>query len=359
MNKCPKCENIEQFRFQGTYNIYVEHSLEHSSAKLIRELKARNFPFDRHNSGSIACTLSADQLFDFASLLYEVFSDRELADAKMLMIPESAAAQHPAELLPYFLSLRKFSGICQAQSLVELIEQKKLVIWFQPIFAQDNLDDPFAWECLLRAETNGKLLQAGELLAMAKQSDLLFFLDREARISAIKQASEARHLLQKLFINFNPTSIYDPVFCLRTTDQAIAESNYQPADIVFEVTESEFVADRKHLLKIMSYYREKGYQVALDDLGSGYSSLNLLNQLQPNYVKLDMDLIRDIDKSDIKKITLEKIVDLAVKLNIATVAEGIETRAEFDFIKTLPIDYYQGFYFAKPQPKEQIGIPRD
>lgn len=132
-------------------------------------------------------------------------------------------------------------------------------------------------------------------------------------------------------------------------------SIYELQDIVFEVTESEFVHDRKHLVRITEFYREQGYGIALDDLGSGYSSLNLLHDLNPDYIKLDMELVRNIHQSQFKQITMQKIIELAYKLNILTIAEGIETEDELRFMQTLPVNYYQGFYFAKPYPISKIS----
>ncbi|HEL8437487.1 TPA: EAL domain-containing protein, partial [Legionella pneumophila] len=92
----------------------------------------------------------------------------------------------------------------------------------------------------------------------------------------------------------------------------------------------------------------------LDDLGSGYSSLNLLTELQPDYVKLDQELISQIHTNEFKQIILEKICEMATKLKIKIICEGIETEDELQIIKNYAIDFYQGFLFEKPMPYEKI-----
>ncbi|MFO3149130.1 EAL domain-containing protein, partial [Legionella pneumophila serogroup 1] len=148
--------------------------------------------------------------------------------------------------------------------------------------------------------------------------------------------------------------IYDPLFCLTTTNHSLKKTSIKPAQIVFEVTESDEVKDKKHLLKIIDYYRNQGYCVALDDLGSGYSSLNLLTELQPDYVKLDQELISQIHTNEFKQIILEKICEMATKLKIKIICEGIETEDELQIIKNYAIDFYQGFLFERPMSYEKI-----
>ena len=164
----------------------------------------------------------------------------------------------------------------------------------------------------------------------AKEADLLFPLDRAARLSAIRSA--VSHGLDdgnsRLFINFNPTSVYDPVFCLRTTVSAIAETGLKRDRIVFEVVESDQIEDIGNLTKITDYYRNAGFKVALDDLGSGYGSLNLLCGLKPDFVKLDMQLMRGIDQDFYKAQIVGKLLEMAQRLGVMTVAEGIETEGE-------------------------------
>ena len=95
-----------------------------------------------------------------------------------------------------------------------------------------------------------------------------------------------------MFVNFLPTTIYRPEVCLATTERAAEQAGLRLDQLVFEVTESEQVNDLDHLEKVFSYYRERGCKVALDDLGAGYSSLNMLVRLKPDIVKLDNEMVQ-------------------------------------------------------------------
>ena len=90
--------------------------------------------------------------------------------------------------------------------------------------------------------------------------------------------------------------------------------------------------------------------MALDDLGAGYGSLNLLHQLQPDVIKLDRELIRGVDRDPYKAVIAEKLLELAQKLGITTLAEGIETAGELQWVRDHGVDLVQGFFIARPQP---------
>jgi EAL domain-containing protein (putative c-di-GMP-specific phosphodiesterase class I) len=202
-------------------------------------------------------------------------------------------------------------------------------------------------------DRDGSLVSPGRILDTARSAELLFQVDLAARRAAIREAARLG-LAAKIFINFTPTSIYDPHFCLRTTVRAVQELGIAPQNVVFEVIESEHVLDLDHLRKIMDYYREQGFGVALDDLGSGYSSLNMLHELKPDYVKLDMGLVRDVHAHPHKALIAAKLLEVAQALGIRSVAEGIETPEERRWLEAHGTDFLQGFHFAKPANPPQL-----
>jgi len=163
---------------------------------------------------------------------------------------------------------------------------------------------------------------------------MTFPLDRLARQSALRQA-QAEHLTGRLFINFIPTAIYDPVFCLKTTVDLALSLGLDPDNIVFEVVESEHIDDESHLKSIVDYYRGKGYRVALDDVGSGYSSLNLLVALKPDVIKVDLKIIRNIDRQPANQAVFRALAGIAAQTGARLLAEGA----------TLA----QGFFWGNPR----------
>jgi EAL domain-containing protein (putative c-di-GMP-specific phosphodiesterase class I) len=175
------------------------------------------------------------------------------------------------------------------------------------------------------------------------------------RETSLKTAA-TKKVKEKVFINFIPTSIYDPEFCLQSTEKWAKQLEFDPSQIVFEVVETELVKDQKHLKKILEFYRNKGYKIALDDVGEGYSSLNMLIELQPDIIKVDRNIIQDIDTNQLKQSVYRALYDLATEHHIKVLAEGVETRYELETVKSIGVDYVQGYYFAKPssEPIRQI-----
>jgi EAL domain-containing protein (putative c-di-GMP-specific phosphodiesterase class I) len=144
---------------------------------------------------------------------------------------------------------------------------------------------------------------------------------------------------------------------LRSTAAAIAQAGLQPSDVVFEVTETHKVRNMAHLKGVLSFYRNAGFEVALDDVGAGWSGLNMLNQLMPDYAKIDMELIRDIDTTPSKQRIVKHLIASAKENGIKVIAEGIESQEEAACVAEFGADFLQGFYFAKPELKASIKRP--
>ena len=177
--------------------------------------------------------------------------------------------------------------------------------------------------------------------------DNRYLFDQTCRVKAVEGA--ARLGIQEfLSINFLPNAVYEPGACIRSTFEAAQRCNFPKERIIFEVVEGENISDRPHLLNIFEEYRRFGFKTAIDDFGAGYAGLNLLAEFQPDIVKIDMDLVRDIDNSKPKQAIVEGIVHMCHKLGIKVLAEGIETKAERDFLLASGVSYFQGFLFCKP-----------
>jgi EAL domain-containing protein (putative c-di-GMP-specific phosphodiesterase class I) len=126
------------------------------------------------------------------------------------------------------------------------------------------------------------------------------------------------------------------------------ELGFDKKRIMFEVTEAEKITDHAHLKNIFAEYKKHQFLTAIDDFGAGYSGLNLLAEWQPDIIKLDMNLIRDIDQNKTKQLIVKSILDVCRGLNIEVISEGVETKAELSVLVDFGIDLFQGYYFAKP-----------
>lgn len=167
----------------------------------------------------------------------------------------------------------------------------------------------------------------------------------EPRPSSLPRSSGVPGFLS---INFMPNAVYQPERCLRTTLAAAELYNFPVERIIFEITEGEKVDDLAHLRMIVEYYRKRGFKTAIDDFGAGYAGLNLLSEIQTDIIKLDMALIRNIDQDRVRQAIVRGVMQVSDELSAKVIAEGIETREEWDTLQSLGIELFQGFYFARP-----------
>lgn len=213
---------------------------------------------------------------------------------------------------------------------------------FQPIV--DVADGKVVgYEALVRG-TKGET--AREVISRVNEHNLYRF-DQSCRVKAIALAAELG-IEGYVSINFLPNAVYRPELCIRTTLEAAREYNFPVERIMFEITEVEQVKCKDHLRNIIEYYKNSGFKTALDDFGSGYAGLSLLASFQPDILKIDRDLIIDIDRNPVRQAIVRHTVALCRDIVIRPLAEGVETMAEFEYLKSIGLELFQGFYFAKP-----------
>lgn len=244
-------------------------------------------------------------------------------------------------------NLENWFTLLHADSLIRILETGSLKIFFQPIIDIATMD-VYGYECLSRGVLpDGALMPPQQMFETARKTGLLFNLDRQCRETCLRAA--AKHQLKgHIFINFLPSAIYNPEFCLRDTVRWAQELNFDAKRIIFEVVETERVEDTEHLKKILAFYKQSGFRTALDDMGSGYASLNLFASLHPDILKIDMDLVRDIERVEVKQAVARALTQIGHHAGTKVLAEGVETEAEFAWLKQLGVDYVQGYYFGKP-----------
>jgi diguanylate cyclase (GGDEF)-like protein/PAS domain S-box-containing protein len=219
---------------------------------------------------------------------------------------------------------------------------------YQPIVALPSRR-PVGVEALLRATTPGGLPVTPDVLfPAAEAAGWTHLIDRVGRTTALRDAAGWLPADQLLFINFIPTSIYRPEVCLRTTEQAARRAGIGLGQVVFEVTEGHQVQDIDHLEAVFDYYRSHDCKVALDDLGAGYSSLNLLVRLRPDIVKLDKDLVQALpDATSVAVVTA--IVEMVHSYGGQVLAECVETEEQAAVATDLGADLGQGWLFGRPE----------
>lgn len=255
-----------------------------------------------------------------------------------------------------WLPLSVWKSRLEHYDLVDIIHKNKFMSHMQPILRADG-SGVYGYEFLLRPIENEVNFSPYELFRVAQETGFHSFLDRAARVSAIEAG--ARYLPQgvKRFVNFLPSSIYNPNYCLTHTLKSIRDLKQDPADFVFEVVETEEIVDVEHLLAIFGVYKQSGSKVALDDVGAGHATLDVLTRLKPDYVKIDRGLVSFSDMYDDRRRQLEQIVEISRSFGAVVLAEGLEREEEFQVCKAAGVSLVQGYMFGKPGPRPLDGLP--
>ncbi|WP_304640606.1 EAL domain-containing protein [Pseudomonas sp.] len=213
---------------------------------------------------------------------------------------------------------------------------------FQPIVDINN-HSIFAYEALVRGLDGSG---AAGVLAQVNDDNRYRF-DQACRVKAVELAARLQ-IPCFVSINFMPNAVYQAATCIRATLAAARRVGFPTNRLLFEITENEQVVDKNHLKSILEEYHRQGFKTAIDDFGSGYSGLNLLAEFQPDIIKLDMALLRDIDRDPVRQAIVQGIVGVCRVLNISIIAEGVESLGELNSLKGLGVHLYQGYLFARP-----------
>lgn len=217
---------------------------------------------------------------------------------------------------------------------------KTLWIAYQPIVR--NNGELYGHEALLRS-AEPSLPNPIAVIEAAEQLNRLNELGRAVRQRAAEPMREQQDAQQILFVNLHPRDLEDEE--LWSKNAALTKIAH---NVVLEITERASVQDVKDLRHRIARLRETGYRIAVDDLGAGYAGLTSFALLEPEIVKIDMTLVRDVDKLPVKQRLIESITSLCGEMGIMVVGEGVETKEERDTLIELGCDLFQGYYIAKP-----------
>lgn len=237
--------------------------------------------------------------------------------------------------------------------LLDILYRSRIETWFQPIRRADD-ETVWGYECLLRGRTEeGELVAPLDLIGWARRENLVFMLDRLSRETHLRNAGRLIPNLASahILINYLPSSIYRPEFCLRSTSAAAKAAGISPENIIFEVVETESITDMEHLNGVLNHYRRSGYKIALDDVGSGFSSLVVLGDLDPDIVKIDIRLVQGARQSAMHADICRSLVKLGHGRDRLVLAEGIETEADKQFATDIGVDLLQGYFLGRPTPE--------
>lgn len=272
--------------------------------------------------------------------------------------PPADFLRHPTQWRPLPPPVSRAAGATEARLLDEILRAKAVRTVLQPIVSLRD-GAVFGYEALSRGPAGGPLEKPDALIAAALRHGRMLELEHLFRHSALRAARRLPAGL-RLFLNVNPNIIQDARFREGFTREYLTRFALCAEDIVFEITERESVANLQGFLGIIEHYKAQNYQISIDDAGAGYSGLNLISDVQPHFIKLDMQLVRGVDKDLVRQALIRSMQEFAGLTNTRLIAEGIETEAELATLVGFDVPYGQGFFLRRPHadplPPEQDAL---
>ncbi len=232
--------------------------------------------------------------------------------------------------------------------LAEIIEKGDVHTLVHPVLRLDDLSI-IGYEALSRGPEGGEFERPDKLFKVAYDADLVLRLERLCRRQAIRAAADLPEG-RMLFMNIEPEAIGDPELRDVMFTALLADAAITPDRIVLEITERQAITDFPSFRSTLEYLRALGFSVAVDDAGAGYASLQVLAEVRPEWLKIDISLTRGVDVDEARRQLMSSMVTFAQRMGVKLIAEGIETEEELKVLRELGVAYGQGFLFSKPVP---------
>ncbi|MCB1033049.1 MAG: EAL domain-containing protein [Acidobacteria bacterium] len=246
----------------------------------------------------------------------------------------------------------------QLAELRRIVSAADVEVRFQPIVRLKD-GEVHGFEALTCGPP-GSIFESPEMLfSFAEGTDHITELERICRLKSVHQA-RALDAGTKLFLNCSARVLSDPEsFCRGLLGQAEA-CGLRPADIVLELTERVAITAWQEFRRSVAALRLIGFPIAIVDVGAGYSSLKSVAEVEPDYLKVDLSLIREVHRSRLKRSLLDSLMSIATTIDAQVIAEGVEDEEEFHALRELNIDLGQGYYFGRPDPSgvRRVAVPR-
>lgn len=254
-----------------------------------------------------------------------------------------------------FKGLREERQMKIIEELTRVIDQGLIEPHFQPIYFLKPFR-LFGLEVLSRPTGGTFITNAEELFKSAVKYDMYYPLEmlcwRKA-LDVVSNCSRNEHL----FFNCSPCMVEDEKF---PSVKAIFQNSGIPSNkVVLEITERSSILEYDVFYKRLNEYREHGFSFAVDDVGGGYASLESIVATKPEVVKIDAHIVRNVHQDAVKRSIIKFIVAFCKENQIVSIAEGVETQAEFDVILELGVDAVQGYYLFRPTAKLNLREMRD
>jgi EAL domain-containing protein (putative c-di-GMP-specific phosphodiesterase class I) len=229
-----------------------------------------------------------------------------------------------------------------------ILEAGALTTHFQPIVDMEH-GTIMGYEALTRGPAKSPLEGPDALFTTCQEARLQSELDRLCRCTAVRNARGIDRS-QKLFLNSLPESLGAPGFADGGFREALSEAALEPRHLVLEITERTSIDDFEAFGRGLEPLRRQGFLLAIDDVGTGYSSLQTLTEVQPEFIKVDLSLVKNIHRSLIKQELVHSLLQVGARIGAQVIAEGIEVEEEARALRRCGVRYGQGYLFARPGP---------
>lgn len=236
-----------------------------------------------------------------------------------------------------------------AHLMDEALVKRGFKFHYQPIIDHRNAS-VYAYEALCRGTLEG-LKFPDEVFGIAERTQKIWDLGRVLREIVAEEIDQLPPTptgqAPLIFVNVHPSDIDDPVFL----EQALSGGLSRHAKrIIIELTERAAIRDYSRVKAFFATLRRRGYRLAIDDLGSGYAGLTALAELEPDFIKFDMGLIRDLHHHPVKQRLIKRMHEFATEIGAETISEGVEVPQERDALLEVGCTMMQGYFFARPGP---------
>jgi EAL domain-containing protein (putative c-di-GMP-specific phosphodiesterase class I) len=236
------------------------------------------------------------------------------------------------------------------EQLEKIIDGRRLKTVFQPVVSLSD-GTVLGYEALIPRETFSS--GSDQLFQTAAENHRLWDLELLYRTTALRGAflRPGSTFRGKLFLTVNPNVMHDGKFRRGFTKEYLEQYGIRPENIIFEITERNAISDMNGFRGTVSHYKEQNYRIAVEDAGAGSEGIHLVHHIQPHYIKMKTDLIRNIGTDNIKYTLVKCMAGLSSIAGNQLIAQGVETREELVALVKLGVQYAQGCFLQKPDER--------
>ena len=238
------------------------------------------------------------------------------------------------------------------------VDERQFRVLYQPKY--DVQADPprlTSAEALIRWQhPDLGMISPGDFIPLFEGNGLICMVDNYVWEEAARQISrwkEKYGFSMPVSVNLSRADVFTAGLVEKLTE-LIKANGLEFGDLKLEVTESAYTDNAHRVLEVVSHLRQMGFEIEMDDFGSGYSSLNMLSDMPIDVLKMDMKFVRNIENSEMDFRLVELILDIAKYLNLTVVAEGVETKGQLELLQNAGCNIVQGYYFSRPLPPEEF-----